>query len=151
MSIYSYGRAISQKECAWEHSSLICGLLKIQQGPGRAYYRRLSICQLNQYNHKYWEGTAVYFPLAACCHQFDRLSQHSGGVDGFAENIKQSWICRKHNDTHSTIWLNVTWVGTGHGLQTTESRYSWKLWNDQRGAGPEGHGKWKWKKRRAKG
>ena len=55
MSIYSYGRANSPKECAWEHSPLICDFLKIQQGPGRAYYRRLSICQFNQYNYKYWD------------------------------------------------------------------------------------------------
>ena len=48
-----YGRAISQKECAWEHSSLNRSFLKIQQGPVRAYYCRLSICQFNQYNNKY--------------------------------------------------------------------------------------------------
>ena len=63
MSIYSYGRANSQKECASEHSSLIGGLLKIQQVPGWAYYRGLSICQFNQYNNKYRDGCAVYSPF----------------------------------------------------------------------------------------
>ena len=35
-------------------------LLKIQLSCRRGYYRRLSTCQLNQYNYKYWDGSAVY-------------------------------------------------------------------------------------------
>ena len=35
-------------------------LLEIQLSCRRGYYRRLSTCQLNQYNYKYWDGSAVY-------------------------------------------------------------------------------------------